>query len=118
MSLPPQNECVGLDELNVTVVDDILCSVAGVVRYHAVNEPVCMYVPGTKEHAELDSALMQFNAKVHDVPVVIGDEEIRSGEACLQPKVFAFYKCLTKTALFFLCIRPIMVSLSRFDEMA
>jgi len=47
-----------------------------------------MYIPGTSERAELDSALIQFNDKVHDVPVVIGDEEIRPGEAWLQPKVF------------------------------
>lgn len=81
--------------------------VAGVVHYHAANEPVCMYVPGTNERAELDSALMQFNAKVHDVPVVIGDEEMRPGEPWLQPKPFdhrtpiakyyhADHKCLTK----------------------
>jgi len=49
-----------------------------------------MYKPGTNERAELDSALKQFNSKVHDVPVVIGDEEIRSGEERVQPKVFTF----------------------------
>ena len=70
------------------------------VHYHAVNEPVCMYIPGTNERAELDSALMQFNAKVHDVPVVIGDEEIRHGEAWLQPKVFAFYVLLRNSFVF------------------
>jgi len=66
-----------------------LCSIAAVVHYHAVNEPVCMYNPGTSERAELDSVLKRYNSEVQDVPVVIGDEEIRSGEALLQPKVFS-----------------------------
>jgi len=68
---------------------DILCSVVAMAHYHAVNEPICMYTPGTNEHTELVSALKRFNSTVQDVPVVIGDEEIRSGEALLQPKVFA-----------------------------
>jgi len=47
-----------------------------------------MYNPGTDERAQLDSALKRFSSEVHDIPVVIGDEEIRCGEARLQPKVF------------------------------
>jgi len=66
-----------------------LCSIAAVAHYHAVNEPVCMYNPGTKERAELDSALKRYNSDVYDIPIVIGDEEIRSGESFLQPKVLA-----------------------------
>jgi len=66
----------------------LLCSMAAVVQYHAVNEPIRMYEPGTSDRAKLDAALKQFNSTVHDIPVVIGDEEIRSGEVHLQPKVF------------------------------
>ena len=69
----------------------ISCSVAAVVHYHAVNEPVCMYNQGTNERAELDSALKRLNSEVRDVPVVVGDEEINCGEALLQPKVFALF---------------------------
>jgi len=72
-------------------VDDISCSVAAVAHYHAVNEPVCMYGPGTSERAELDAALKRFNSEVQDVPVVVGDEEIHCGEPLLQPKVSALY---------------------------
>lgn len=71
------------------VIELSLCrSVRCVVRYHAVNEPICMYNPGTDERAQLDSALKRFSSEVHDIPVVIGDEEIRCGEARLQPKPF------------------------------
>lgn len=59
------------------------------MHYHAVNEPICMYASGTNERAQLDAALKRFNSEVQDVPIVIGDEEIRSGEARLQPKVSA-----------------------------
>jgi len=48
-----------------------------------------MYNPGSSERAELDSVLKRYNSEVQDVPVVVGDEEIRSGEAVLQPKVFS-----------------------------
>lgn len=71
------------------LMDEILCSFAAMVHYRAVNEPICMYNPGTNERAELDSALKRLNSQVQDVPVVIGDEEICSGEVQLQPKVFA-----------------------------
>jgi hypothetical protein len=56
-------------------------------RYHAVNEPICMYNPGTKERAELDKALEKFNSQVFDIPVVIGDEEVRAGRIESQLKV-------------------------------
>jgi len=59
------------------------------MQYHAVNEPANMYSEGTDERAQLDSALKRFNSDVYDVPVVIGDEEIRSGESVFQLKVFA-----------------------------
>jgi len=76
----------------------VLYSVATVVHYHASNEPVCMYIPGTDERAKLDAALKQFNTTVHDVPVIVGDEEIRSGNTLLQPKVLSLtlYKIMAK----------------------
>lgn len=64
-------------------------------NYHAVNEPICMYKMGTKERAELDKALEKFNSKVFDIPVVIGDEEVRTGRVESQLKVwFCSFQCL------------------------
>lgn len=57
-------------------------------RYHAVNEPICMYKRGSKERAELDKALERFNSQVHDVPIVIGDEELHAGRLEVQVKPF------------------------------
>jgi len=67
------------------------CSLAAVAasQYRAVNEPVCMYKEGTSERAQLDAALQKFNSEVYDVPVIVGEEEIRSGDVCLQPKVLS-----------------------------
>jgi len=68
----------------------VCSSVAAIVfqrDYNAVNEPICMYDAGTDERAQLDAALKRLNSTVYDVPVVVGDEEIRSGEPLLQPKV-------------------------------
>jgi hypothetical protein len=56
-------------------------------KYHATNEPICMYNPGTKERAQLDEALKKFNSQVFDIPVVVGDEEIRTGRVESQLKV-------------------------------
>ena len=43
------------------------------------NEPVLSYAPGTKERAALKKALEEARAKVLDVPMYIGAEEVRSG---------------------------------------
>jgi len=103
LPLSLQSVCVNeFSEVIVTCQWMTFCSVAAALHYHAVNEPVCMYVPGTSERAKLDSALTQFSANVHDVPVVIGDEEIRPGEPWLQPKVFAF--CIYLTKKLFRCL--------------
>jgi 1-pyrroline-5-carboxylate dehydrogenase len=57
-------------------------------QYHASNEPICMYNPGTKERAELDATLERYNSQVFEIPVVVGDEEIRTGTKHVQPKPF------------------------------
>lgn len=36
------------------------------------------YLPGSKERKELESALKEVAGNVEDVPIVIGDEEIRT----------------------------------------
>jgi len=65
-----------------------MSSLCRLSQYRAVNEPIQSYPPGTKERAQLDATLAQYNSQVFDIPVVIGDEEIRSGAVHLQPKPF------------------------------
>ncbi len=45
----------------------------------AKNEPVLTYAPGTKEREELKKQLAAFRSTEMDIPMVIGGEEIRSG---------------------------------------
>ena len=44
------------------------------------NEPVLSYAPGTPERAELKAELDAQSAQVVDIPLVIGGEEIRTGD--------------------------------------
>lgn len=44
------------------------------------NEPICNYAPGTPERAKLEEAIKELTKNRLDVPMVIGDEEIRVGD--------------------------------------
>ena len=44
-----------------------------------VNEPILTYAPGTLERTELKIELEAQSATVVDIPLVIGGEEIRTG---------------------------------------
>jgi 1-pyrroline-5-carboxylate dehydrogenase len=43
------------------------------------NEPVLNYAPGSRERAELKSALADLSSKVIEIPVIIGGKEIKTG---------------------------------------
>lgn len=43
------------------------------------NEPVLNYAPGSKERAALKKALEEARSQVLDIPMYIGDEEVRTG---------------------------------------
>ena len=45
-----------------------------------VNEPVLSYAPGTPERAELQGRLAEMADEVVDIPLLIGDEEVRTGD--------------------------------------
>jgi 1-pyrroline-5-carboxylate dehydrogenase len=49
-----------------------------------VNEPVKGYVPGSPERAELKLRLQQLESERHDLPCVIGGEEVRTGKTFEQ----------------------------------
>lgn len=42
------------------------------------NEPILGYLKGSKERVELEKALQQISSSCEDVPIVVGDEEIRT----------------------------------------
>jgi len=44
----------------------------------ATNEPIFSYAPGTPERAELQATLKQMRSEVIDVPMYIGNEEVRT----------------------------------------
>jgi len=69
-----------------------------VTDFNAKNEPVLGYLKGSKERAELEDALKKVASETRDVPIMIGDQEIRSSEVRYQPmphdhskKVAKFY---------------------------
>jgi len=45
-----------------------------------VNEPVLSYAPGTPERAELQARLTDLESRRLEIPLVIGGEEVRTGE--------------------------------------
>lgn len=49
-----------------------------------VNEPILGYAKGSKERTELETALKTTAAKCEDIPIVIGDEEIRTNDVRCQ----------------------------------
>jgi len=68
--------------------------------YHAVNDPVLGYLPNSPELASLEAKLKELGSKVHDVPIMVGDEEIRTKDVRYQLKPFdnksqlaKFYSC-------------------------
>lgn len=51
-----------------------------------VNEPVYEYAPGSSERSKLKDALKELRSKVLDIPMFIGNEEVRTGDVIsLQP---------------------------------
>lgn len=46
---------------------------------HPRNEPVLSYAPGSKERLALKNAIAEARAKVLDIPMYIGEAEVRSG---------------------------------------
>jgi 1-pyrroline-5-carboxylate dehydrogenase len=43
------------------------------------NEPVLTYAPGSTERAELKDALARLSAETIEIPLVIGEKEVRTG---------------------------------------
>ncbi|XP_076061141.1 delta-1-Pyrroline-5-carboxylate dehydrogenase 1 [Oratosquilla oratoria] len=52
--------------------------------FQVENEPCYGYLPGSSERAELEAALAKHSSQVADVPIMVGDEEIRTKEVRYQ----------------------------------
>lgn len=50
------------------------------------------YGPGSQERNDLDEALRRFENKVVDIPIVVGDEEIRTIHIQHQLRVSNYHK--------------------------
>ncbi|XP_072392731.1 delta-1-pyrroline-5-carboxylate dehydrogenase, mitochondrial [Diabrotica undecimpunctata] len=48
------------------------------------NEPVLEYLKGSKERSELEKALKEASSQTEDVPIVIGDQEIKNNDVRYQ----------------------------------
>ncbi len=59
----------------------------GIENYKAVNEPILEYLPGSKERIELEAKLKEYDGKIHDIPICIGDDEIKTKDVRSQVKV-------------------------------
>ena len=56
-------------------------------NYVAVNEPILKYEEGSDEKKALAQTLEKYKGKTEDIPIVIGDEEIRTKEVKFQVEV-------------------------------
>lgn len=63
--------------------------------YHAKNETIYGFEPGSEQRLALDAKLKQYNSELFDVPLVIGDEEIRTKNVQFQVKVRCFFYILS-----------------------
>lgn len=61
---------------------------ASLQNYVAYNEPVLGFEKGSKERQELESKLKEYNSKLHEVPIVIGDEQITTKDVRYQVRPF------------------------------
>lgn len=58
-----------------------------VSSYQAVNEPILSYEEGSDEKKRLLASLEKWSSKTEDVPIIVGDEEIRTGDVEYQVEV-------------------------------
>lgn len=70
-----------------------------------INEPVLGYAAGSRERADLLAALDALESNCEDIPIVIGGEEIRTGERRTQVQPHAHGK---PVATFYYADRPLL----------
>lgn len=65
-------------------------------NYVAVNEPILKYEEGSDEKKALVQTLEKYKGKTEDIPIVIGDEEIRTKEVKFQVEPFDHHEKIAK----------------------
>ena len=65
-------------------------------NYVAVNEPILKYEEGSDEKKALAQTLEKYKGKTEDIPIVIGDEEIRTKEVKFQVEPFDHHEKIAK----------------------
>ncbi|XP_060573762.1 delta-1-pyrroline-5-carboxylate dehydrogenase, mitochondrial-like [Ruditapes philippinarum] len=70
--------------LNLVYVRGLSSGAFNFDTYVAKNEPMPTYAPGTKERQLLEDKIKSYDGKVRDIPIVIGDEEIRTKDVHSQ----------------------------------
>lgn len=69
---------------------------ASLENFKAVNEPVLSFLPGSKECTDLEAALKKQADQIVDIPLVVGDEEIRTNDVHYQVAPFDHQKKIAK----------------------
>lgn len=64
--------------------------VTKVEDFDVKNEPTLQYLKGSKERQDLFTAISKYNDNCVEIPIVIGGEEIRSGDVSYQVMVWNF----------------------------
>lgn len=69
---------------------------AALQSYTAQNEPVLGFEAGSAERKQLEEKIKFYDSQVHDVPICIGDEEIRTPDVRYQVRPFDHQNKLAK----------------------
>ena len=64
-----------------------MATLSTLLNYVATNEPVLEYKKGSPEREALDAKVKEYDEKLHEIPIVIGDEELTSADARYQVRV-------------------------------
>lgn len=57
------------------------------LKYEAKNEPLLEFLSGSQERKGVEEAIQKYSKVVTDIPIVIGEEEIRNDQPMFQVAV-------------------------------
>ncbi|XP_028145636.1 delta-1-pyrroline-5-carboxylate dehydrogenase, mitochondrial isoform X2 [Diabrotica virgifera virgifera] len=83
LSLCKQSLSSSFQRVGVRCIGSVLPDMK-IKDFDVKNEPVLEYLKGSKERSELEKALKEASSQTEDVPIVIGDEEIRNNDVRYQ----------------------------------
>ncbi|CAH1772683.1 unnamed protein product [Owenia fusiformis] len=71
-------------------------SYGALANFKATNEPILQFLPGSQERKDVEAAVANFQSAQTDIPIVIGDEEIRTNQVKYQVSPFDHQKQIAK----------------------